>query len=123
MLLATAAGLFVSPLLLLLVEWGIGRVRFGETFLGALLAVCFFGCTSLVVALFPVNRSLTRAVVVSYVLKVAIVGLGLWFISATNFDREIAAASVMTASICYLGTQTTYVIRRKGRIRRRAAHS
>lgn len=116
---AAIAGLFVTPLVLLVVEIAIDHVRFAETFGGALFAVAFFCSTSITVAFYQDRVSLAQAVLTSYVIKSAVVFLAATAVSFDRFDRSVVASSIAFTSFAYLIVQTVYIAGRKGRVQRR----
>lgn len=113
---AMFAGLVVAPIALLLIQFAFGNVYFAETAGGAAFAVGFFAVTSFAVAM-------QRAVMLSYIVKsLLVVGV----VSVASFDgvnNDAAAISIAVSALTYLMVQTTYVVRRKGRVQRAVSRS
>jgi hypothetical protein len=113
---AAAAGLIAAPIVLLLIEVAISRVRIAETFGGALFAVAFFAITSVAVAF-------GTAVMASYIAKSLLLVAVFYLVSFDGVDEKIAAVSICTSSLVYLTVQTVHVAGRGRRLQRRIARA
>jgi hypothetical protein len=111
---ASFAGLVVAPAALLLFELAVDRVRLGETLGGAVFAVAFFASTSVAVAF-------GRGVMASYIVKSVVIVAIASVVSFDGIDKTVAAVSIAVSAISYLTVQTTYIVRRRGRLQRRIA--